>query len=73
MRRAQPGRAHPRAPLTPPRPPPGQVGSTFLQMKFVLDNGREHQEVVTEMSLPQFYQFLAQMERAKAVMDGLST
>lgn len=49
------------------------MGSTFLQMKFVLDNGREHQEVVTEMSLPQFYQFLAQMERAKAVMDGLST
>lgn len=50
-----------------------QVGSTFLQMKFVLDSGGELEDVVVEMSLPQFYQFLAQMERAKSCMDALQS
>jgi hypothetical protein len=46
------------------------VGSTFLQMKFTLNSGANDDEKVhVEMSLPQFYEFLAKMEKAKAEMD----
>ena len=53
------------------------LGSTFLQMKFVLDSGskdtQQREPVYIEMSLPQFYEFLAQMEKAKAEMDKMAT
>ena len=49
------------------------VGSTFLQMKFTLASGSNDDEKVhVEMSLPQFYEFLAKMETAKAEMDERS-
>ncbi len=48
-----------------------QVGSTFLQLKLVVDKGGEREIVHLELSLPQFYQFLAQMERAQSVMSTL--
>ena len=49
------------------------VGSTFLQMKFTLASGSNDDEKVhVEMSLPQFYDFLAKMETAKAEMDERS-
>lgn len=49
-----------------------QVGATFLQMKFVLDHDGEREDVTLEMTLQQFYTFLAQMERAKACVELLS-
>jgi COMM domain containing 7 len=49
------------------------VGSSHLQLKLVMDKGSGSREnVVLEMSLPQFYEFLAQMERAAAYVDVIS-
>jgi hypothetical protein len=50
------------------------AGATFLQLKLVIDpgNGRRVTEYM-ELSLPQFYHFLSQMENAKTQMDMLST
>ena len=46
------------------------MGSTFLQLQMTLDrgNGRGPEKVLMELSLPQFYQFLQQMQMAKAQM-----
>ncbi len=33
-----------------------QVGSTFLQLKLVLDKGGLRENVFVELTLPQFYQ-----------------
>lgn len=41
-------------------------------MKFVLDHDGEREDVTLEMTLQQFYTFLAQMERAKACVELLS-
>jgi len=42
-----------------------KVGTCFLQLKLVIDRGnKEKENVVIELSLPQFYQFLHQMEKA---------
>lgn len=47
-----------------------KVGSTFLQLKLVLDKGNDQKENVhMELTLPQFYQFLNDMEQAKANLD----
>jgi hypothetical protein len=56
-----------------------QLGSCFLQLKLVIDRGDKKENVlmgaltsfsfssmcVIELSLPQFYQFLAEMQSAK--------
>ena len=47
-----------------------QVGTTFLQLKLVV--GDENKKVFLELSLPQFYEFLHQMEKAKAALDFFS-
>eukprot|EP01112_Ceratiomyxa_fruticulosa_P009445 TRINITY_DN2459_c0_g2_i6.p1 TRINITY_DN2459_c0_g2~~TRINITY_DN2459_c0_g2_i6.p1 ORF type:complete len:201 (+),score=46.18 TRINITY_DN2459_c0_g2_i6:164-766(+) len=50
-----------------------KVGSTFLQLKLVLDKGNNQKENVhMELTLPQFYQFLHDMETAKANLDYFS-
>mmetsp|Transcript_9602 Transcript_9602/g.14450 ORF Transcript_9602/g.14450 Transcript_9602/m.14450 type:complete len:122 (-) Transcript_9602:189-554(-) len=47
-----------------------KVGRTFLQMKLTVDKGSKGpQDVYMELSLEQFYQFMAQMEKAKAYLD----
>eukprot|EP01129_Flabellula_baltica_P007345 TRINITY_DN2848_c0_g1_i2.p1 TRINITY_DN2848_c0_g1~~TRINITY_DN2848_c0_g1_i2.p1 ORF type:complete len:200 (+),score=45.21 TRINITY_DN2848_c0_g1_i2:152-751(+) len=49
------------------------VGATFLQMKLSLDMGNDNtSEEYIELTLPQFYQFLASMEKAKAQLDYFS-
>eukprot|EP00002_Diphylleia_rotans_P034917 TRINITY_DN7553_c0_g1_i1.p1 TRINITY_DN7553_c0_g1~~TRINITY_DN7553_c0_g1_i1.p1 ORF type:complete len:199 (+),score=53.09 TRINITY_DN7553_c0_g1_i1:56-652(+) len=46
------------------------VGSTFLQLHLVLDKGgNEREDVYMELTLPQFYHFLHEMEKAKANLD----
>eukprot|EP01088_Endostelium_zonatum_P005294 TRINITY_DN1685_c0_g1_i1.p1 TRINITY_DN1685_c0_g1~~TRINITY_DN1685_c0_g1_i1.p1 ORF type:complete len:203 (-),score=43.71 TRINITY_DN1685_c0_g1_i1:93-701(-) len=46
------------------------TGSTFLQLKMILNQGNgSNQSVNMELSLPQFYQFLREMETAKASLD----
>ena len=50
-----------------------QVGRTFLQLRLGLDRGGGHtQTSCMELTLPQFYEFLQEMEKAKASMDFLS-
>jgi len=49
-----------------------QVGSTFLQLKLVLDKGTNTESVFMELTLPQFYQFLHEMETAKQHLDYFS-
>lgn len=46
-----------------------QVGKTYLQVKFKIGGANGAQDVFLELSLEQFYQFLAQMEKAKAYVD----
>jgi hypothetical protein len=46
-----------------------QVGKTFLQVKFKIGGANGAQDIFLELSLEQFYQFLAQMEKAKAYVD----
>ena len=50
------------------------VGKTFLQLKLVLDRGgRAAYDIVElELTLPQFYDFLAKLEQAKASIDQLT-
>lgn len=46
------------------------IGKTFLQLKLTLDNGEEGTKAIfMELSLDQFYQFLAQMENCKTYID----
>ena len=48
------------------------VGQTFLQLKLVVDRGGRHEDVFMEMTLPQFYAFLHEMERAKSTLEYFS-
>jgi len=51
-----------------------RVGTTFLQFKLVLDKGgNKTSNEYLELTLPQFYQFLSEMERAKASLDLFKT
>ena len=44
-----------------------KAGSAFLRVKFVFDRGGgKLQSVFTEMTLPQFYEFIHEMEKARA-------
>lgn len=49
------------------------VGSTFLQLKLQIDRGSGAKEdVLMELTLPQFYQFLSQMHTAARQVQNLS-
>uniref|UniRef100_A0A672YNW5 COMM domain-containing protein 7-like n=1 Tax=Sphaeramia orbicularis TaxID=375764 RepID=A0A672YNW5_9TELE len=49
-----------------------KVGNIFLQLKLVIRKGNSTENVYMELTLPQFYHFLHEMERAKASMDCFS-
>ncbi|KAJ8599942.1 hypothetical protein CTAYLR_002812 [Chrysophaeum taylorii] len=51
------------------------VGKTFLQLKLVLDrhDSGTYENVYLELTLPQFYDFLAHMEKAKAALTQISS
>mmetsp|Transcript_36639 Transcript_36639/g.82573 ORF Transcript_36639/g.82573 Transcript_36639/m.82573 type:complete len:202 (-) Transcript_36639:92-697(-) len=50
-----------------------QVGRTFLQLRLQLDKGNGAIETTNmELSLPQFYEFLQEMEKARAAMEFLT-
>jgi hypothetical protein len=50
-----------------------KVGSSYLQIKLVLDKGNQTTEdVFLELSLPQFYEFLSQMQKAKSSLEFFS-
>ncbi|XP_072304594.1 COMM domain-containing protein 7 [Eucyclogobius newberryi] len=46
-----------------------KVGNIFLQLKLVIRKGNSTENVYMELTLPQFYNFLHELERAKASMD----
>lgn len=50
------------------------LGKTFLQLKFTIDTADSGlKNVFMELSLEQFYQFLAQMENCKSYLEFLSS
>ncbi|XP_046571421.1 COMM domain-containing protein 7-like [Haliotis rubra] len=49
-----------------------KVGNTFLQLKLVINTGNGSKNTYMELSLPQFYSFLHEMEKAKASLEYLS-
>ncbi|KAK6471862.1 COMM domain-containing protein 7-like isoform X1 [Huso huso] len=49
-----------------------KVGSIFLQLKLVVRKGNATENIFMELTLPQFYSFLHEMERAKASLDCFS-
>ncbi|OXB79324.1 UNVERIFIED_CONTAM: hypothetical protein H355_013245 [Colinus virginianus] len=49
-----------------------KVGSIFLQLKLVVKKGSEVENVYVELTLPQFYSFLHEMERAKTTLESFS-
>ncbi|XP_067095554.1 COMM domain-containing protein 7 [Osmerus mordax] len=49
-----------------------KLGNIFLQLKLVIRKGNSTENVHMELTLPQFYNFLHEMERAKASMDCFS-
>jgi len=52
----------------------GKVGSAFLQLKLVLDKGNNTSEdVFLELSLPQFYEFYHEMQKAKSSLELFSS
>jgi len=42
-----------------------EVGKTFLQLKLVLNKGNKRENVHMELTIPQFYEFLHEIEVAK--------
>ncbi|XP_048204963.1 COMM domain-containing protein 7 [Perognathus longimembris pacificus] len=49
-----------------------KVGSIFLQLKLVVKKGNQTENVSIELTLPQFYSFLHEMERVRASMECFS-
>ncbi|XP_070796386.1 COMM domain-containing protein 7 [Pituophis catenifer annectens] len=49
-----------------------KVGSIFLQLKLVVKKGSRLEPVYLELTLPQFYSFLHEMERMKSSLESLS-
>lgn len=53
-----------------------RVGTTFLQIKFVIAKGDEEnsdtESIYMELSLQQFYELLGQLEKVKSLMDLMS-
>jgi hypothetical protein len=48
-----------------------EVGTCFLQLKLALDKNGTVENVVFELSLPQFYAFVSSMQQAAAEIQGL--
>lgn len=48
------------------------VGKTFLQLKLTLESNTGRRVVLIELSLEQFYQFLASLEKCKSYLDYVS-
>uniref|UniRef100_A0A9L0RNZ1 COMM domain containing 7 n=2 Tax=Equus TaxID=9789 RepID=A0A9L0RNZ1_HORSE len=46
-----------------------KVGSIFLQLKLVVKKGNQTENIYIELTLPQFYSFLHEMERVRASME----
>ncbi|XP_053546050.1 microtubule-associated protein RP/EB family member 1 isoform X2 [Bombina bombina] len=46
-----------------------KAGSIFLQMKMVIKKDHRPETVYVELTLPQFYNFLHEMERAKSSLE----
>ncbi|XP_072223347.1 COMM domain-containing protein 7 [Leuresthes tenuis] len=46
-----------------------KVGNIFLQLKLVVRKGNSTENIHMELTLPQFYNFLHEMERAKSSME----
>ena len=46
-----------------------KVGNTFLQLKLVINKGNKTEDVFMELSLPQFYSFLHDMEKARTSLE----
>uniref|UniRef100_A0A8C6Z4X1 COMM domain containing 7 n=1 Tax=Nothoprocta perdicaria TaxID=30464 RepID=A0A8C6Z4X1_NOTPE len=49
-----------------------KVGSIFLQLKLVIKKGGQMENVYMELTLPQFYSFLHEMERVKTSLESFS-
>ncbi|XP_071960659.1 COMM domain-containing protein 7-like [Antedon mediterranea] len=49
-----------------------KVGNTFLQLKLVVNKGNKMENVYMELTVPQFYSFLHEMEKAKASLEYFS-
>ncbi|KAM9632512.1 LOW QUALITY PROTEIN: COMM domain-containing protein 7-like [Trichechus inunguis] len=49
-----------------------EVGSIFLQLKLVVKKGNQTENLYIELTLPQFYSFLHEMERVRASMECFS-
>ncbi|XP_023405912.1 COMM domain-containing protein 7 isoform X2 [Loxodonta africana] len=49
-----------------------KVGSIFLQLKLVVKKGNQTENLYIELTLPQFYSFLHEMERVRASMECFS-
>ncbi|XP_065910415.1 COMM domain-containing protein 7-like [Dysidea avara] len=49
-----------------------KVGNSYLQLKLVVDKGEKTEDIFMELTLPQFYLFLHEMERAKSSLEYLS-
>jgi hypothetical protein len=47
-------------------------GSCFLQLKFVVDRGFSREDVVMELTLPQFYSFLSEMQAANRLICSMT-
>lgn len=48
------------------------VGNSFLQLKLVVNKGGKNENVYMELTLPQFYSFLHEMEKARTALDYFS-
>ncbi|XP_068120259.1 COMM domain-containing protein 7 [Hyperolius riggenbachi] len=46
-----------------------KAGSIFLQLKMIVKRGNQLEPVYVELTLPQFYSFLHEMERAKSSLE----
>lgn len=51
-----------------------QVGKTYLQVKVKVDTGSDGiRDIFFEMTLEQFYVFLAELEKCKSFLDAIAT
>ncbi|XP_069607076.1 COMM domain-containing protein 7 isoform X2 [Ranitomeya imitator] len=46
-----------------------KAGTIFLQLKMIIKKGNQLEPVYVELTLPQFYSFLHEMERAKSSLE----
>ncbi|XP_077109231.1 COMM domain-containing protein 7 isoform X2 [Ranitomeya variabilis] len=46
-----------------------KAGTIFLQLKMIIKKGNQLEPIYVELTLPQFYSFLHEMERAKSSLE----